>query len=226
MLKTNIMKNILILLLSFVSLLSYGQTPFTMISSKAESPAALSANSLNNPWVGAKLVYNVTGDVSNSFILSGSAMYIAAQGDKYAIPVLANVGLSPDSLDPDNGVRLGIYPWYMLSDKKDISILCHGGIDYHIGDKSETGYLTEFGILAGIEAAIYPKDRSMPTTISVGPEYTLSTGAVTGSSWSLNTTAVVPFANGMGILIEGYTPFTKGGQSGLKIGVIVNNSIK
>ena len=220
------MKYLILLSLICISQIANAQTPFTMISSKAESPAALSASSLNNPWVGAKLVYNVAGDVSNSFILSGSAMYVAAQGDKFAIPVLANVGLSPDSLDSDNGVRLGIYPWYMLSDKADIKILAHGGIDYHIGDKFDAGYLNEFGIIAGIEAAIYPNDGGLPTTISAGPEYTLSTGAVTGSSWALSTTAVVPIANGLGLLVEGYTPFAKGSKSGLKIGVIVNNSIK
>ncbi len=131
----------------------------------------------------------------------------------------------PSWLD-DSGVTLGLYPWYILSENEKSTILAHGGIDYRVGDKNDAGYLTEFGINAGIELALYGDDYGMPFTISSGPEYVLSSGITNTPYFGLNLSGVVPIANGLGVLIEGDASLTDGVKSGLKIGVIVNNSIK
>lgn len=213
-----------------IATIATAQTPFSMVSSanQKNKPAKISANSLNNPWVGAKLAYNLAGDVSNSFILSGRVMYSIDEGDKYAIPLIANVGFNnADSLDDDNGVSIGVYPWYIISQKNKSTILLHGGLNYHVADRMEAGYLTEVTMLAGIEAALYPKNGGAPATISAGPEYIINTGGAIDNQFAINITGVVPIANGLGLLVESDIPLIKSQLStGLKIGVIVNNSIK
>ena len=213
-----------------IATIATAQTPFSMVSSanQKNQPAKISANSLNNPWVGAKLAYNLAADVSNSFILSGRVMYSIDEGDKYAIPLIANVGFNnADSLDDDNGVSIGVYPWYIISQKNKSTILLHGGLNYHVADRMEAGYLTEVTMLAGIEAALYPKNGGAPATISAGPEYIINTGGAIDNQFAINITGVVPIANGLGLLVESDIPLIKSQLStGLKIGVIVNNSIK
>jgi len=224
------MKNLILLSFLLIATIATAQTPFTMVSSAntKNQPAKLSANSLNNPWVGAKLAYNLAGDVSNSFILSGRVMYSIDEGEKYAIPLIANVGFNNgDSLDADNGVSIGVYPWYILSQKNNSTILLHGGLNYHVADRMDAGYLTEVTMLAGIEAALYPKNGGAPATISAGPEYIINTGGALENMFAINITGVVPIANGLGLLVESDIPIIKSQLStGLKIGVIVNNSIK
>jgi hypothetical protein len=224
------MKNLILLSCLLIATIATAQTPFTMVASSntKNQPAKISANSLNNPWVGAKLAYNLAGDVSNSFLLSGRVMYSIDEGDKYAIPLIANVGFNNiDSLDADNGVSIGCYPWYILSQKNNTTVLVHGGVNYHVGAKAEYGYLTEVNLIAGIEAALYPKDGGAPATISAGPEYIINTGGYLQNQFAINITGVVPIANGLGLLVESDIPLIKSQVStGVKIGVIVNNSIK
>lgn len=224
------MKNILILIFSVVALSATAQTPFTMMASHpdGEQPARISSSSFNNPWVGAKLAYNIAGDVSNSFLLSGRVMYVVDEGDRYALPMIANVGFNnADSLDEDNGVSVGLYPWFILSQKNNATILLHGGLNYHVADKDDAGYLTEVRMHAGIEAALYPKKGGAPATISAGPEYIINTGGALGNQFAIQLTGVVPIATGLGLLVESDIPLIKSQMStGIKIGVIVNNAIK
>jgi hypothetical protein len=225
------MKNyILISLLLCISQIAISQTPFSMVSSHNtyEQPARISASSMNNPWVGAKLAYNIAGDVSNSFLLSGRVMYTVLSGEKYAIPVMANVGFNNlDSLDKDNGVNIGAYPWYSLINKGSATLLLHGGLNYHVIDKNDAGYIQEVRMLAGIEAAFYSKTGSPPTTLSIAPEYVINTGGNLSNTFALQFTGVLPIANGLGLLVESDVPLDKTTQgTGLKIGVIINNAIR
>jgi len=225
------MKNLILLSFILVASIAEAQTPFSMVSSanKKNQPAKISANSLNNPWVGAKLAYNVVGDVSNSFLLSGRAMYIFDQGENYAIPVIANVGISNvDSLDEDSGVSIGIYPWYTILRKQRKVINLHGSFNYHIADITDAGSISDTRLFVGAEAAFYPKEPGgMPATISCGPEYIINTAGGTGNSFVIDISGVLPIANGLGLLIESDIPIIKSPIStGLKIGVIINNSIK
>jgi hypothetical protein len=222
------MRNIILLSLIMIAAISYAQTPFSMVSSHPDGPARISANSLNNPWVGAKLAYNLAGDVSNSFLLSGRVMYSVDEGDNYAIPIVANVGFNnADSLDKDNGVSIGVYPWYILSKNEKTTLLLHGGVNYHVMDKDDAGYISESRIMAGIEAAFYPKSGGAPVTLSAGPEYIINTGGSLGNAFAIQVTGVMPVATGLGLLVESDIPLDKSTiSSGVKIGVIINNSIK
>lgn len=217
------------LILCMVSLCTLvAQTPFDMVSSHAnEQTSALSASSLNNPWVGAKLGYNVSGDVSESFLLSARVMYVPYAGDRFAFPVVGNVGLNnADSTNADNGVSIGVFPYYSLSAEGDFKLLLHGGLNYHILTKADAGEASEFRILAGLEAALYGKDGGPPTTLSIAPEAVINTGPVNDTQWGLDITGVLPVAKGLGLLAEGWVPFQDNGGGGFSIGVIVNSSIK
>lgn len=220
------MKNfILITSLLFITHLALAQSPFTILSSHDAKPAYLSASSQNNPWVGAKLVYNVAGDVSESFLLSARVLYVAASGDSWAFPIVGNVGLNnADSLSADDGVSIGVFPYYRLAGNSTLQLLLHGGLNYHILNLDEIGSANELRMLAGLEAALYPKDGGSPATLSVAPEYVIN--STLGNQWGLNLTGVLPVANGLGLLLEGTVPFDNAGLStGLKIGVIVNGDI-
>lgn len=212
-------------------LMLQAQTPFQMISShdNGNETSGLSVSSMHNPWVGAKLGYNVSGDVSQSFLLSARAMYVIASGDRFAFPVVGNVGLNnPDSLGADSGVSFGLFPWYNLSGSGNLAILLHGGLNYQILDKSDANAGNQFRILAGLEAVFYPGDGTgAPVTLSVAPEFITNTGLVDNSTFNLNFTGVLPIANGLGLLLEGAVPMEKGTRStGLSIGVIVNSPIR
>lgn len=221
-------KLILLSSLFLISLTISAQTPFSMIASHPQGPASLSATSMDNPWVGAKLLYNVAGDVSNSFLLSGRAMYVIDKGDTWAIPTIANVGISNiDSLDEDSGVSIGVYPWKTIMRQYMKVINVHGAINYHIAQLTDAGSMTDLRVMAGIEAAFYPKDGGMPATISAGPEYIINTGGSLPNTLGIQFTGVLPIATGLGLLVESDVPLTKSTPSaGLKIGVILNNVIK
>lgn len=218
----------LLIPLFLISLTISAQTPFSMIASHPQGPALLSATSMDNPWVGAKLLYNVAGDVSNSFLLSGRAMYVIDKGDTWAIPAIANVGISNiDSLDEDSGVSIGVYPWKTIMRQYMKVINVHGAINYHIAQLTDAGSMTDLRIMAGIEAAFYPKDGGMPATISAGPEYIINTGGSLPNTFGIQFTGVLPIATGLGLLLESDLPLTKSTPSaGVKIGVILNNVIK
>lgn len=222
------MKNILLISLLLITSIVSAQTPYTMISSHPEGPARLSTTSLDNPWVGAKLAYNLAGDVSNSFLLSGRAMYMFDKGDKYAIPIIANVGISQiDSLDDDSGVSIGVYPWYTFYRQYNKVFNIHGAVNYHIAELNAEGSISDVRIMAGIEAAFYPKDNGMPATLSIGPEYVINTSGGINNTASLNITGVLPIATGLGVLFESDISLSsKLPGTGLKVGVILNNSLK
>lgn len=224
------MKNVIFtLFLSLVTLAATAQTTFARKASHTAyvETSEFSANSLNNPWLNAGLAYNVAGDVSQSFLLNAGAFLTLAEGNRYEVPFVANVGLNnADSLNADNGVSLGLFPWYKLSENGDLILLLHGGLNYHILNKAQVNSFNEFRIMGGLEAALYGKDGGSPTTLSVAPEYVISTGPVADNWLNLNITGVVPIANGLGLLLEGAIPLdSKVRQNTLSIGVIVNGPL-
>lgn len=223
------MKSLIVLIIFlFTAFLATAQTPFSMLSSHGDAPASLSASSQRNPWVGAKLAYNISGDVSESFLLSARALQILASGERFAIPALLNVGLNnPDSLSGESGVSLGVYPWYSLTTKENFSLILHGGVGYSILDKSGIDPQTQLRTLIALEAAIYGAGGGPPITLSVGPEYIWSIQDQTVGSLGLSITSVIPISTGLGILLEGVVPLNESTpNTGLKIGVIVNSMVR
>lgn len=223
------MKNLILLILVLTSFIGVAQvTPIKMIMLQKETGVSSSrAASFANPYVGAKLAYNVQGDVSNSIVLSGQAMFIPVSGDRYALPVLTNISLNnPDSLSNDAGLSLGLHPFYRLTTDESLRLFLHGGLIYNIVDKKDIAAQSRFRALAGIEAALYPKDEGSPITIGIAPEIIWDIQDVTTKHSGLGITGVLPIANSLGLLIEGFIPFTNGMNTGLQVGVIIANEVK
>lgn len=224
------MKNFLLLFtILFLGMTASAQTAFTVANSHdkpTDEPSNLSVASLRNPWLGGKLVYNIRDGVSDFFRLSARAQYSPIQGENFAIPFVTNVDLSKDSLQIDEGVGIGVYPWVILGRSSHFALLLHGGLDYTI-TTDRSGDL--FTALAGLEIAIWGKDDSQtPITLSVAPVMVFNTDQnAIDNTFGLGLTAVVPFANGMGFLLEGTIPFDDVNYftRGLKAGIIANGMI-
>lgn len=222
------MKNLLLIILFLTSLFATAQvTPFTALNSyPKEKGASQRVASFANAWVGADLLYNVSGEVDGSFILNARGFYLAASGANYGIPVMTNVALNQiDTLNDDTGVRIGVYPYYILANDGRFKLVGHSGFAYNILNKNDSDTKTQFRMLAGLEAAFYPNDNKSPFTLSVAPEYVMSVQDVTDNRWQLSVTGVLPVAPGLGLLVESQTPFTNDRQGSIQIGVIVNTEL-
>ncbi len=223
------MKNLFLIAILFLGLTASAQTAFTVANSHdkdTEAPSELSVASLRNPWIGGKLVYNIRDGVSDFFRLSARAQYSPIQGENFAIPFVTNVDLSKDSLQIDEGVGFGLYPWVVLGKSSHFALILHGGLDYTITTEPSSDLFTA---LAGLEIAIWGKDDSQtPITLSAAPILVFNTGLEdVDHTFGLGLTAVVPFANGMGFLLEGTIPFDEVNYftRGLKAGIIANGMI-
>lgn len=212
------MKNFITILFLAFAFIANAQTPFTMLSSHGSKSAQRA--SAKNAWIGSNLVYNVSDDVSQNFILSAHLLAPAYTFDRGAIPIIGNIELDSTSKIFD----VGIFPYYSLSFTGTVQILLHGGIAYKfLIDRPDN--TNEYLLTAGIEAAFYGSEGKAPFTLSIAPEMIRSiNNDVTRSG--LNITGVLPLYNGLGLLAEGLIPFNDNAETGLKIGVIVNNSIK
>lgn len=221
------MKNFLLLFsFLFLTMMSSGQTAFTVANSydNPEGPSNLSVASLRNPWLGAKLVYNIRDDVSDFFRFTGRVQYAPIQGANFAIPFVTNVDLTQDSLVADEGVEIGVFPWVSLGNSSQFALILHGGLNYTITTGPTDGDL--FTALAGLELAIWGKDQTQsPITISAAPVLVFQTqDAATDNTFGLELTGVIPIANGLGLLLEGTIPFDEVNYftKGLKAGIITN----
>lgn len=214
----------IILMLSFITM--NAQTPFTIQSSHGNSiNASRSVASIANPWVGGQVVYNIKGNVEQTFTLSGLAMYVPYSGDKYSIPFMTNIGLNnPDSTAKQSGVTFGTYPYYSLVFDSKFQLLVHGGLAYHFKDNSP-GDENEFRTLVGLELALYNNDGT-PFTLSIAPEFYFGTGEIGKQNNGLSITAVIPIANGLGAVFDGTVPFGDSIYKGFNIGIIANGQIK
>lgn len=195
-----------------------------MVSSHPEGPAALNAFAANDPYFGAKVVYNIKGKVSESHL---RALYIATAGDNWALPVMANgVITNPDSLSNEKGVSLGAFPWYSVLHTGGMQVLLHGGLSYHLLNITESSSLTQVRLLGGVQVVVYAKEDKSPIVVSVAPEYIIEP-EIDKSSLGLSMAGVMPIANGLGVLFEGVLPLDgKKVKEGFKIGVVANGIIK
>lgn len=202
-------------------------TPFTMLNSyEATKEKASRVSSFDNAWLGADLLYNVSGDVSGSFLLNARGLYMAASGANYGVPVLTNVALNQaDTLNDEAGVRFGVYPYYVFANTGRMKLVAHSGLAYNILDKKDVDTETQFRVLAGIEAAFYPSDNGSPFTLSVAPEYVMNIQSNDTDRWQLSVTGVLPIAQGLGLLIESQTPFAGDRKSSIQFGVIANTEL-
>lgn len=222
------MKHFLFLIIMLFSVTTFAQTPFTMMSTtKRSEETGQRVSSFNNAWMGAGLLYNITGEVDGSFILNGRGFYMAASGANYGIPILTNVALNQlDTLNDNLGVRFGVFPYYVMINDSKFKLVGHAGLAYNILDRNDIETKTQFRTLIGLEGAFYPNDNGSPFTLSIAPEYIRSIQNVNDSRWQLSATAVLPIANKLGLLIESQTPFDNSIPGSIQIGVIVATELK
>jgi hypothetical protein len=225
-----------------MSITGFAQSPYSITNSHKQDKTSTQdvgtqQSSLRNAWVGSKLAYNVdeSKPLNESFLLSAKVLYTPVAGDRFAIPVVGNVGLGSqaegDILNPDAGVNLGIYPWYLLSDPTNtdsrLTLVLHGGLGY----KVLTAELPEgaeapqqLKLIGGLEIA-FASDEGLPTTLSVTPVYLFNTNAGVDNFGALEITGILPIANGLGLLAEGSFPFDQGISGQFRLGVIVNSQL-
>lgn len=209
------------------------QSAYDVINSHGDQTESVSTKSasLANPWVGAKLAYNLNEDLplDESFLLSAKVLYVPVAGPRFAIPVVGSVGLnSTDILNPDAGFNVGLFPWYKLSSSGNFTLIAHGGLNYKViteGVPEGVDAPQQIKVLGGLEAVFSPSGDGAATTLSVTPAYFFNTAGVDESTAALEITGVLPIANGLGLLIESTTPFNNDFKGGFRFGVIVSNKL-
>lgn len=218
------MKNILLFALMLITFSAFAQvTPSMIIGSLGEDGiTAERAVSPNNPYYGAKLLYNISGDVSNSILFGAHTMFVPVKGFKYAIPVLTNIDLNVgDTVNNQTEWLIGAYPYYTLIEDRNITLNLHGGLSYQILNNERTE--NELRGLLGVEVAFYGEDQSTPITLSVAPEFTRHVQSMTNTN-QLSITGVVPIAKGLMILAEGAIPFGNDLSTAFQFGILLNGT--
>jgi hypothetical protein len=182
--------------------------------------------SLANPYVGAvKLAYNLDDNQSleDNVIFSGALQLTPIKGDRYAVPIVGAIGLgSSDLLNPASGLNIGVYPYYILSENEDITLILHGGVNYKVLVEDTDADLDppqQIKALIGIEA-VFGQAGKLPFTLSVNPAYLYNTNGSMDDTAVLEVSGVVPFAPKLAILAELAYPFEKGISSQLRLGVL------
>lgn len=149
-----------------------------------------------NPWIGAQLVYDLTGsgDEALNNILAIRLLHNINTGNKqFGIPVMGTVSnLSNDfngnSEDvkkgikelilSDQGLNIGIYPYYILTKNyasKPYYFNVHGSLSYKLNGftndnnttDADTEYLNSWRISGGLECAYWGKTESANSPISI-----------------------------------------------------------
>lgn len=227
---------LMFLLAMMVSLVS-AQNPWSITHSRNDVPAASFAKqenggyaqagvSLRNLWIGSSVLWNVDDNAPiESPGVNGSLLYTLYSNERFALPIWGTIGLnSPDSLlSPDDGVAIGLYPWYELSSTGAFSLVLHGGVGYR-RYTAESGDLTEVKLMAGLEVAISP-NGGLPTTLSIAPVYRLNQGDLPNRT-ALEITGILPIGNGLGFMAEGNFPFDNDVEKSLfRLGVLVNGKL-
>lgn len=230
------MKQVVIILISlFVSLTLCGQTPFTIENSKesewVEDDANVNQISLANPWFGAKLSYNLSEKefTDEDFVFSAKVLYNPIKGEKFAFPIVGSAGLMKgDLLNPESGVNLGVYPYFIVRQETSRTFLLHGGFGYKVMPTSESNPIRteQTRFLFGVEGAFWGADGAgLPTTLSITPGWVWNSNTPEPNTGFLEASMIFPLSQGLGILINGMFPFNDHYDGTVKIGVIINGQL-
>lgn len=208
--------------------LATSQTAFDVVSSRGHNEVTTAQASLANPWIGAKLSYNLNDEnpVDDNFIFSARVLYIPVSGDNYAFPIVSNGSLgSTDFLSSESGFNFGVYPYYLLSNATNLTVILHGGVGYKVLPEAETAedVPQQIRALAGLEF-VYNRTNNSPITLSVTPVFISSN--VEDNIGMLEVTGVLPIASGLGLLGEYQLPFGDNlFDSQFRFGVILNTEL-
>lgn len=224
------MKYLFILLFAACVTAASSQTPYSFTQA-TDTYANVEQISLANPWVGARLSYNLNEDapLDENFLFSAKVLYTPAQGENFAIPIVGTAGLnSTDLFNPESGVNIGVYPYYIFSKSETLTLIAHGGMGYKVITKDvEVGDETpqQVRLVGGVEVALFPESGGLPTTLSVTPVYLINTGTNIDNTGVLEITGIVPVANGVGLIAEGLVPFKDALNGSFRFGIIVRGQL-
>lgn len=214
------------LLFALLTIPVWAQSPFSIVNSRNQE-AEVRQVSLGNPWVGAKLSYNINGDqpIDDNFLFSAKVLYTPVSGSNYAIPIVTSAGLGSDNLvDPESGFNIGVYPFYSVVSKTNFQLIIHGGVGYKVitNGTDEGDDPQQIKLLGGLEVAFWPKDGGLPFTVSVAPTYLYHTQDNVDNTSLLQITGIIPIANGLGLLADVQVPLDNLVSETFRFGVIVN----
>jgi hypothetical protein len=229
------MKKLTVIFFIFCFSQASAQTPNILMNNKGRTNKAISAR---NPWLGGQVGYKFggSGEFADNLIASARLMYDIDLGFKrFQLPIMGNFSQLRDNLseklsvDDKNeariqdiitstqGLNLGLYPYFVVSEKQYFAFLIHGAAAYKINSfKDESAnavYLQQGRFSLGIEANIgkYNTEQGRyPWTISIAPALTVFSsedyrsifGADKSSLTSLEITSVIPIGKGIGFLLE------------------------
>lgn len=217
------MKNVILISMMFLTFLSFGQTPYSVFNSaNLKGDVGIQQVSAKNVWLGSKLSLNLSDEnpISDNFLLTGRVLYTPILGDKYGVPIMVTASSGGEILNPESGMNLGVYPYYILSSNSSMTLLAHGGIGYK-SLQQETEALQQIRALLGLEIALTGKTGGPPVTFSLTPVYT-NTSGITGNKSFLEATFVLPIGKNLGVLAD----WQSGSNQTFKVGVIVNSALK
>lgn len=218
------MKYLIIILLTLFTLNLIAQTPYYQTKIKGAEFSAQQV-SLKNPWVGAKLsmpLQDVDGNLGKNTLFSARILYwldsLGGSG-RYGIPVASVVGLnSSDPLNPESGVNLGVYPYYLLKEG-GTDVILHGGAGYKLLP-TDTTSLNQFKFLAGLEFIL---GESLPASLGASVGYLSGKDSFSTAYGEL--TGILPLGGGTGLFAEYQHFFKKDISGALRVGLIVSDKL-
>ena len=228
------MRKLLVVFMLIMGFTALSQSPFTVsqVSKSDGAEASTKAASVHNVWLGSKISGAITGggDLSENILLSGKIIYDLTLGS-FKLPVVSNVSFDFSSgnatgfLFGDQGISIGLYPYKVIGQSGKVTTVIHGGLAYKLlPQESMKLSPQQTKIFAGFEIAHAIKDSPYPFTFSLTPLYAIN-NLLHENTFALEGTAVLPIAGGLGVLAELTTPFKKGNDAILKVGVIVNGKL-
>lgn len=214
--------------------LSIGQSPYTISqTSKGDGAEVVAAEaSVHNVWLGSKATGTLVGggDLSENILVSGKIIYDLTLG-KFKLPIVSNVSINFDDnnvngfLFGDKGISIGIYPYKIIGQSGKVTTVLHGGLAYKLLPQEDMKLSPQqTKIFGGIEIAHAVQGSAYPFTFSLTPVYSIN-NLLNDNMFALEGTAVLPVTGGLGVLAELTTPFRKGTDAVLKVGIIVSSKL-
>lgn len=220
---------IFLFLMLFGTSIMFAQTSFYTTHSYP-SLTEVSQVSLRNPWIGARLSYNMDPNkpLNDNFLFSARVLYSIAAGEKYAVPVVVGAGMDgTDIFDPNSGINFGVYPYYLIKSTDNIDVVIHGGFGYKVLLSAPTTDVVpqQLRFLLGAEV-VYYNTNGLPTTISISPAKMLNIDAGTWGMTAVEIDAIVPIGSGLGAMFSTQIDVSGDTPTAFKIGVIVSGQLE
>lgn len=204
------MKQIITLFLMALSINLVAQSAFQRTNSNVNDAqfAEFGATSAANAWMGSGIAYQFgDSDISNNMLITGRVLLELTQIGKVHLPIMSNVEFSFDQ--PIKEFTVGLYPWAMTGQ----NLVSHGGAEFQSDGLLETKRLKLF---AGVEYFLM-NSNGLPLTVSVTPVVFYESDFV----WGIESTIVVPIANGLGLLAQLESQFD-GAPILFSLGIVTN----